>query len=195
MTSLGVNIAIMVEEKVLLTKREDFEVWCLPGGAVDPGESLGEAARREAREETGLEVELLHLVGLYSRPFWHDEGSHIAVFTAHPTGGELKPQAGEVIDTGYFGRDNLPELLLFGQQQRILDALDGASGVVWSSEERWPLKIDMTRQELYAFRDASGLSRQDFFRKYFMNLPVAPQHMEVPPCRLPAPAREECLGR
>lgn len=88
MTPLGVNISIIQNGKILLTKREDFEVWCLPGGAVDEGESLAQAAIREAREETGLEVELTRLVGVYSRPSWNGPGMHIVSFVARPVGGE-----------------------------------------------------------------------------------------------------------
>jgi ADP-ribose pyrophosphatase YjhB (NUDIX family) len=58
MINLGVNVAVIEDGRVLLTQREDFPVWCLPGGGVDPGESLAQAAVREVREETGLEVEL-----------------------------------------------------------------------------------------------------------------------------------------
>ena len=65
MPTLGVNIAIIPDDKILLTERTDFEVWCLPGGEVEPGESLAQAALRETREETGLEVELTRLVGVY----------------------------------------------------------------------------------------------------------------------------------
>ena len=75
MAGFGVNIAILKDGKILLTKREDFEVWCLPGGIVEPGESVVEAAVREAREETGLEVGLTRLVEIYSRPNWRD-GEH-----------------------------------------------------------------------------------------------------------------------
>ncbi len=44
---LGVNIAIIQENRILLTRREDREAWCLPGGAVEFGEPLAEAAIRE----------------------------------------------------------------------------------------------------------------------------------------------------
>jgi ADP-ribose pyrophosphatase YjhB (NUDIX family) len=44
MTALGANVAIIYDNQVLLTKREDFEVWCLPGGHVEPGEPLADTA-------------------------------------------------------------------------------------------------------------------------------------------------------
>ena len=53
--------------KILLLKRSDDETWCLPCGLVDAGESPEQAAIREAREETGLEVKILELVGIYTR--------------------------------------------------------------------------------------------------------------------------------
>ena len=43
MPFLGVNVAILEDGKILLTRREDFEVWCLPGGGVDDGESVAQA--------------------------------------------------------------------------------------------------------------------------------------------------------
>jgi ADP-ribose pyrophosphatase YjhB (NUDIX family) len=63
MPTLGVNIAILDESsRLLLTRREDFDVWCLPGGEVEAGETLMQAALREAEEETGVRVRLTHLV-------------------------------------------------------------------------------------------------------------------------------------
>ena len=57
MPTLGVEIVIIEEGKVLLIKWRDFAVWALPGGGIDAGESAAEAAVREAQEETGLEVD------------------------------------------------------------------------------------------------------------------------------------------
>jgi len=53
MPALGINVAVISEDRILLTKRDDFEVWCLPSGGVEEGESLAEAAVRETKEETG----------------------------------------------------------------------------------------------------------------------------------------------
>jgi 8-oxo-dGTP pyrophosphatase MutT (NUDIX family) len=54
--------------RVLLQRRADFGVWGLPGGAVEVGETLEQAVRREVKEETGFDVEVVRLVGAYSDP-------------------------------------------------------------------------------------------------------------------------------
>ena len=111
MPPLGVSIAIIQEGRVLLTQRSDFPVWCLPGGAVDDGESIAQAAVREAREETGLEVALTRLVGTYSLPRWLDGGAHEVLFAARPVGGRLQKETRETVDARFFGPEELPEPL------------------------------------------------------------------------------------
>lgn len=56
------------EGNILLHRRSDNNLWALPGGAMEIGETLGEAAVRETREETGLEVEPEYIVGIYTNP-------------------------------------------------------------------------------------------------------------------------------
>jgi ADP-ribose pyrophosphatase YjhB (NUDIX family) len=190
MAELAVSIAIVDQDKVLLMQREDFEIWCLPGGVVEDGESLAQAALREAREETGLEVELTRLVGVYSAPRWRLSGLHVVVFAGRVVGGTLTPQPAEVIDLGYFTADALPEPLMIGQRQRILDALAGIGGGVASSlAAEWPLAPEMSRQELYALRDRSGLPRQQFYREQIQERVSDVQVGEVPP-----PERKERRG-
>ena len=66
-----VTVDIIVETGggiVLVRRRNPPLGWALPGGFVDPGESVAQAARREAKEETGLDVELTELLGVYSDP-------------------------------------------------------------------------------------------------------------------------------
>ena len=50
-------------EKILLTRREDNNQWCIPGGGMEPGESASETCIREVEEETGLQVTIKRLIG------------------------------------------------------------------------------------------------------------------------------------
>lgn len=73
-------------------KNEPFKgKWAIPGGFVEYGERTEEAARREAKEETGLEIELEKLVGVYSDPDRDPRGHTISVcYSARRVGGNLK---------------------------------------------------------------------------------------------------------
>jgi ADP-ribose pyrophosphatase YjhB (NUDIX family) len=161
MTQTGVTVAIIESDRILLTLREDFEVWCMPGGEVEDGEALADAARRETREETGLEVELTRLVGLYSRVGWRNH--HVCLFAARAVGGALTPDPREVVEARFFPFDALPEHLPIGQRERIADVRSGVSGLV--KTERIPSlnALAESRAELYALRDKSGLSRREFY--------------------------------
>jgi ADP-ribose pyrophosphatase YjhB (NUDIX family) len=182
---LGVNISILQNGKILLTKREDFEVWCLPGGAVDEGESLAQAAIREAREETGLEVELTRLVGLYSRSGWPGAGVHIVSFIARPIGGELRADPSEVIEMSYFGPDEIPEDLLWWHKQRIEDAFSGiGGGIVRAQTVDYPFECEITRAEMYRLRDKSGLSRRDFYFETLGKMTNAQERLEISPDKI-----------
>jgi ADP-ribose pyrophosphatase YjhB (NUDIX family) len=163
MPGFGVIAAIMKDGKILLTKREDFEVWCLPGGGVNDGESLAEAVIREAKEETGLDVELTGLVGIYSRVGNVSPG-HMVLFAAKPTGGELKCQPGETIAVEWFASDEIPSLLSPGHRRRIADAMKGIRGLAVAQDIHSPTLPDkITGNQLYELRDKSGLSRQEFY--------------------------------
>jgi len=163
MPGLAVIVAVIDDGKVLLTKREDFEVWCLPGGSVEDGESLAEAGIREAKEETGLDVELTRLVGVYSRLGGGLSDVHAVLYAAKPVGGELKTQPNETIEVKYFSFDQLPEELLFGHKKRISDAINHTDGVSVRQEIKTDDPKRYTRRELYETRDRSGLSRRQFY--------------------------------
>ncbi len=166
MISIGAGVVIVEDGKVLLIKREDFEVWALPGGGVDEGESLAETAVREAFEETGLEVELTHLIGIYSEiGGWSDW--HIASFAARVVGGELNAQLDEVLELRYFSMNALPEDMFWWHRQHIADLQNGAGGSMMSRQDVISQPGASNRAELYAMRDNSGLSRRDFYRWYY----------------------------
>lgn len=138
MPTFGVNVVVIRGEKVLLTLRSDLPVWCLPGGAIEAGETMVEAAMREAREETGAEVEILGIVGVYSRPNWRDSGNHEVVFAGKQIGGELVPQDGEAVEVSYFSLTELPKALLWWHRERIFDAIQGEGIVARSQDAQWP---------------------------------------------------------
>ena len=119
-------------QKVLLTRRTDNGRWCLPGGGMEPGESAAEACAREVLEETGLEVRVGRLIGVYTTPhriIEYADGNRIQPvalsFDAQPIGGELG-LSDETTEVGYF---SLPEIetmdLMEHHYERILDAIAG----------------------------------------------------------------------
>jgi ADP-ribose pyrophosphatase YjhB (NUDIX family) len=85
--------------QILLIRRSDNDNWALPGGAMDIGESLVDAARRETVEETGIRVQITGLVGIYTDPrhvILHTSNGEVrqefsVVFTARPIGGDPTP--------------------------------------------------------------------------------------------------------
>ncbi|MCU0578643.1 MAG: NUDIX hydrolase [Desulfobacterota bacterium] len=104
---------------VLIERKNPPPGWALPGGFVDYGESLEEAARREAREETSLEVDLVRQFHTYSRPD-RDPRRHTisTVFIARAAG---RPRAADdAAALGVFSREDLPSPLAFDHGQ-ILD--------------------------------------------------------------------------
>ena len=125
-------------EKVLLTRRADNGRWCLPGGGMEPGESAAETCVRETLEETGLEVRVTKLVGIYTTPdiiIEYADGNRIQPvafsFEAEITGGELG-LSDETTEFGYFaieGPGGLNGLdLMEHHLQRILDAAENREG-------------------------------------------------------------------
>jgi 8-oxo-dGTP pyrophosphatase MutT (NUDIX family) len=94
------NVAVVNEDGALLMiHRTDNDNWALPGGAMDLGESLVTAAVREVKEETGIDCEIVGLVGIYTDPkhviLYTRDGEvrqeFSAVFVARPIGGVPTP--------------------------------------------------------------------------------------------------------
>lgn len=125
-------------EKVLLTRRADNGLWCVPGGGMDPGESAAEACVREVWEETGLSVSVKRLVGIYSNPdqlviYPDGNKAHFVVmgFEADIIGGELG-LSNETTEAGFFTLKEMESMPMHGKhQQRVEDAwLDQAEALI-----------------------------------------------------------------
>lgn len=110
-------------EGIVLVRRRHFPFgWAIPGGFVEYGESVEETARREALEETGLEIELRGLLGVYSAPGRDPRGHTVAtVFVATAQG---TPRPGDdAAEVGVFAPDSLPADMAFDHAQILQDYL------------------------------------------------------------------------
>ncbi len=106
-----VAVVVLVEtcSRLLFVQRgaePQIGKWCFPGGYVDRGEEVEAAARREVREETGLEVEVTGLIGVYSLP---SNPVIVIAYTGAVKCGELTPGT-DADDAGWFDLGELPEL-------------------------------------------------------------------------------------
>ena len=119
-------------EHLLLTRRSDNGQWCLPGGTFDPGESVAEGCEREVFEETGLQVEVLRLTGVYSNPdqlVVYPDGNKVHVFVlcfeVRRVGGDLGLSA-ETTGAQFFPVGEALQIDLFhGHAEFIRDILTG----------------------------------------------------------------------
>ena len=119
-------------EKILLTRREDNNQWCLPSGGMEPGESASETCIREVEEETGLQIVIKRLIGIYTTPHElvvYRDGNKIQLvalcFEAEIVGGELRLSS-ETTEYGYFFYQGIQGLdMLLNHVQRIEDAYSG----------------------------------------------------------------------
>ena len=128
----GTNAVLLTKaNQVLLHRRADNGTWALPGGAMEIGESAEECAIRETWEETGLEVVVKRLVGVYSDPknycilrYPNGYAVHylIVVYEVEQIGGELLISE-ESTELRFFDVDALPEGIMPSSRMRVLDTL------------------------------------------------------------------------
>ncbi len=122
---VAVDIVILYRGGIVLVKRKNppFKgYWALCGGFVEYGETVENAAIREAMEETGLKVRLLKLIGVYSDPNRDPRGHVISIAFIAEGEGELKA-ASDAEDVAVFDLKHLPDKIAFDHSKIISDAL------------------------------------------------------------------------
>lgn len=105
------------QNRVLFIRRADNGQWGLPAGGIDPGETPAEAVVREVHEETGLEVRVARVAGVFGGKGFrmqYENGDWaeytVVVFDCEVVGGELAPVDGEALAFRYFAPNEIPKL-------------------------------------------------------------------------------------
>lgn len=127
----GSAVVVDTEGRILLQRRSDSGNWALPGGAMDIGETFAESVVREVKEETGFDVRIERIVGIYSDPghvFAYDDGEVRQEFNiclaATIVGGELAVSS-ESTDVRLFALNEVADLMMHESiRKRIRDYLD-----------------------------------------------------------------------
>jgi len=141
---VAVGAAVVNDDgKLLLIQRADSGVWLYPTGWCDVGYSAPEVVVKEVLEETGIEVDVVRLIGVL-------DGLRLGVsrvplfslvFLCRATGGTLRPHELECLDAGWFGRDELPVDTLGSERwaPEIFAVIDGEQRDVFYDDLRRPV--------------------------------------------------------
>lgn len=126
--TIGTRIMVVDGDKVLLIRHTYVPGWQFPGGGVDPGETMPEAAAREVLEETGYRVTgPLELFGMYHNSSPVTNRDHVAFYVATSCEKvfDRKPDR-EISEVAWFHRSALPQKVTPATSQRIDEYFDGA---------------------------------------------------------------------
>ncbi|MFH1089920.1 MAG: NUDIX domain-containing protein [Candidatus Uhrbacteria bacterium] len=114
------------QNRILLVLRNDYDLWNLPGGGLEKGESPWQGVIREVKEETGLNVEATRLAGVYSKP---DVDEIVFSFECKIIGGKLTLNE-EAKDLKYFSFQEIPKNTPPKQIERIKDWLENENEMI-----------------------------------------------------------------
>lgn len=126
---MHVSAAIIDEAERLLLVREAYGYydWDLPGGGVEVSEALHEGVIREVREECGITIAIIGVVGMFVSYLQPGAGTNV-VFVGRWSGGHLQPGMGEIDRLGWFSERDLPDPILPSRRPVIDAALQQARG-------------------------------------------------------------------
>jgi ADP-ribose pyrophosphatase YjhB (NUDIX family) len=118
------------EHRILLIRRSDNELWSVPGGRMEIGESISDAASREVLEETGIRARPIRVVGIYSSPknvVAYDDGEvrqqFSVCFECELIGGDTRP-SDESLEVGFYGEEAIQSMPMSeAVRQRVSDYL------------------------------------------------------------------------
>ncbi len=113
----GVRVMLVKDHQVLLVRHTYKKGWYLPGGGLKRGETVEEAARREAREETGSELKNIQLIGIFSR-LEENISEHNILLLSSDFDIVGQPDD-EIADARLFSLDALPEELLAAHRRKV----------------------------------------------------------------------------
>ena len=173
----GAGVLVEMDNGVVLIRRGNppYEgLWALPAGFIEADESIEEAAIRECKEETGLDIELIEMFGVDSFPEGSTQSGIIIFYRARPVGGELHP-GDDAAATAVFAPDALPLELAFRTHRAVLARWAGLHGAVASftasPNEVYPLAPDLLIRR----------SRPDDESSILRLLPLIPANNDISP--------------
>jgi 8-oxo-dGTP pyrophosphatase MutT (NUDIX family) len=141
------SVAVMIFDdgnRLLLVRAKDTGEWQTVGGAIDPDEVPADAALREAYEETGLEVELVRLIGVYGGPDFRltypngDVCSYTSImFAARPIGGQLRPDGEETSEVAWHTLEAAVALPVLAHTRLLIDEAYRGGTAALFERPRW----------------------------------------------------------
>ena len=129
------------ENRVLLCLRNDYNIWNLPGGGLEKGETPWQGIIREVKEETGLNIEVIKLIGVYSKP---NKDEIVFSFECNIIDGELILNE-EAKDIKYFSLDKIPENTVVKQVERIKDYFENQNKTVLKIQQTEKTTIELLK--------------------------------------------------
>lgn len=160
------SVYILDDDKVLLIHHRKLQKWLPPGGHIDPNETPSEAAKREAFEETGLEIALIseenvwvqcwnakslprpYLCLLEEIPAYHDKPAHQhidLIYLGRPIGGQLQENEAETQGIRWFSLKEIEEL------ESDTEIFEETKQVIQAIFSKWPLDLVSTKDQNQGF--------------------------------------------